>query len=145
MSCACSVYIFIFLAPSSREKCCGSAYDNCCLFGTTGGVGFRPLYRRRFLGSLATRYVGHSSRARQSGRARIRRTLSWYPKGLSLKLLSCKGTLNQASNVKGTGTQTHDRVIFVSSPSTSQLWNPGDFDLWTVQYREHSITYKFVL
>ena len=32
--------------------------------------GFRPLYRGRFLGSLVTRYVGHSSKACQSGRAR---------------------------------------------------------------------------
>ena len=30
-------------------------------------VRFRPLYRRRFLGSLATRYVGHSSRACKAG------------------------------------------------------------------------------
>ena len=45
--------------------------------------------------------------------------LNGYPKGLSVKLLSHKGMLNQASNVNGTGTQNHDRVIFVSSPSTA--------------------------
>ena len=37
-----------------EHNCCGSAYGSCCLFGTTGGVGFRPLYRGRFLKSLAT-------------------------------------------------------------------------------------------
>ena len=35
------------------------------LCGTTEGK-FRPLYRGRFLGSLATRYVGHSSSACKS-------------------------------------------------------------------------------
>ena len=48
-----------------------------------------------------------------------RRTLNGYPKGLSVKLLSYKKMFNQASNVNGTGTQIHGRVIFVSSPSTA--------------------------
>ena len=48
-----------------------------------------------------------------------RRTLNGYPKRLSVKLLSYKGMFNQASNVNGTGTQTHARGDFISSPSTA--------------------------
>ena len=48
-----------------------------------------------------------------------RRTLNGYPKGLSVKLLPYKGMFNQASNVNGTGTQTHDQVIFITSPTTA--------------------------
>ena len=36
--------------------------------------------------------------------------LNGYLKDLSVKLLSYKGMFNQASNVNGTGTQTHDRA-----------------------------------
>ena len=52
---------------------------------------------------------------------------------------------NQVSNMDGTGTQAHARADFSSSPSTSQLWNLGDGNLWTVYYREYSIKYKVVL
>ena len=42
---------------------------------------------------------------------------------------SYKGMFNQASNVDGTGTQTHDRVNFMSSSSTTQLKDSGDLNL----------------
>ena len=45
--------------------CCGIAYDIFVSLVRQGGGGFRPLYRGRFLGSLATRYVGHSRRVYQ--------------------------------------------------------------------------------
>ena len=56
------------------------------LCDTTGGR-FRLLYRGRFLGRLATRYVSHSSSAckgLENGAAR--RTLNGYPKDPSVKL-----------------------------------------------------------
>ena len=50
---------------------------------------FRPLYRGRFLGSLATRYVGHSSNAcKRLGLGGGQTLLNGYPKGLSAKGLS---------------------------------------------------------
>ena len=62
--------------------CFGIAYDSCRLFGTTGGVGFCPLYRERFLGSLATRYVGHSSKACQKWVGTDQTMLTDIPKDL---------------------------------------------------------------
>ena len=50
----------------------------------------------------------------------------------------------QASNVNDTGTQTHARADFISSPSISQLRKADEFDLWAVQYREYSIKYQVV-
>ena len=72
------------LADIKRGGCCGLAYDSCTFFGTTGGVEFPPLYRGRFLESLATRYVVHSSRVCHSGRAR-QRNVDGYPKHLKVK------------------------------------------------------------
>ena len=57
----------VTLVDVKRGGCCGSAYDGHLLYDTIGWRGFRPLYRGRFLGSLATRYVGHSCRARDVG------------------------------------------------------------------------------
>ena len=104
--------------------------------------GFRPLYRACFLGSLATRYVGHSSRACRKW-AGTPDDVDGYPKDLLVKLMSSKGTLHQASNVNGTGIQTHNQVIFVSSPNTAQqLWNRGDFALFAVYYCYYGSLYN---
>ena len=55
---------------------------------------FRPLCRGRFLGSLATRYVGHSSSACKSlGHGGGQTMLKGYPKGLSAKCLSKRACL----------------------------------------------------
>ena len=65
-----TVYIVIFSRVSrtpSLHLCCGIAYKGCRLFGTTSGGGFRPLYRGRFLGGLATPYVVHSSKVCEMG------------------------------------------------------------------------------
>ena len=81
------------LADIKQEGCCGRAYDGRLFCGKTGGT-FRPLYRGRFPGSLATRCVGHSSSACK-GLGRGRQTmLNGYPKDLSVKLLSYKKMFN---------------------------------------------------
>ena len=55
---------------------------------------FRPLYRGRSLGSLATRYVGHSNSACKSlGHGGGQTLLNGYPKGLSAKCLSKQACL----------------------------------------------------
>ena len=48
--------------------------------------GFRPLYRGRFLRSLATRYVGHSSKAYQKWAGTAQPMLTDTPKYL---LVTC--------------------------------------------------------
>ena len=82
---------------------------------------FRSSYRGRFLGSLATRYVGHSSNACKSpGLGGGQTLLNGYPKGLSAKCLSKQACLiRPVINVDGTGTQIHDRVLFINSPPST--------------------------
>ena len=110
--------------------------------GTIGGR-LRPLYRGRFLGSLATRYVGHSSSACKGlGKWGRQTNVERIPKDLSAKGLSYKGTFNQASDVNGTETQTTTKSSSSPLPVLpAKLWNRGDFDPVKEQYRQYKINY----
>ena len=77
-------------------------------------------------------------RVKAWGKGGGRRTLNECPKGLSAKLLPCKGMFNQASNVNGTGTQTTTKSSSSPLPVLpAKLRNRRDFDPSTVQYREY--------
>ena len=94
----CNIYIYIDTLnnsyPTRVQNIVAAERMPVVLSGVRQAGRFRPLYRGRFLGSLAPRYVGHSSNACKSlGIGGGQTLLNGYPKGLSAKRLSKQACL----------------------------------------------------
>ena len=109
----------VYVQQRERMSCCGRAYDSCYV-SVVRQAGLAFVHCTVGVSCEFWSHVGHSSSACKSGVGGISENVEHgYPKGLSAKCLSYKGMLDQASNVDSTGTQTHDRVIFMGSSSTT--------------------------